>query len=249
MIIKEHNGAICCICPLNSEILASCSEDKFIKLFNIEGNKYTILQTLNYHKDTVYKIINFDNNNLISCSKDSSIIFYVKNKNYEFKKSYSISIDGSCSSVIKTKENEICFSEKNCDKITFYDIREKKLKATISNISKRNYTDEWLIILNKNILAVPGKNQITIINIDKYKQVKIIKVPDSSWILGSCKINENILFTGERNLSIRQWKIEEDNLILVSKEDNAHNGDINTLVNLGNGHFASGSDGGIIKIW
>ena len=165
------------------------------------------------------------------------------------KKSYSISTDGSCSSVIKTKENEICFSEKNCDKITFYDIREKQLKTTISNISKRNYTDEWLIILNKNILAVPGDNQITIINIDKYKQVKIIKVPDSSWILGSCKINENILFTGERNLSIRQWKIEEDNLILVSKKDNVHDGDINTLVNLGNGHFASGSDGGIIKIW
>ena len=249
LIIKEHNGAICCICPLNSGILASCSEDRSIKLFNIEGNKYTILQTLNHHTDTVYKIIKFDNNNLISCSKDSSIIFYVKNKNYEFKKSYSISTDGSCSSVIKTKENEICFSEKNCDKITFYDIREKKLKATISNISKRNYTDEWLIILNKNILAVPGENQITIINIDKYKQVKIIKVPDSSWILGSCKINENILFTGERNHSIRQWKIEEDNLILVSKKDNAHDGDINTLVNLGNGHFASGSDGGIIKIW
>ena len=143
----------------------------------------------------------------------------------------------------------ICFSEKNCDKITFYDIREKKLKATISNISKRNYTDEWLIILNKNILAVPGENQITIIDIDKYKQVKIIKVPDSSWFLGSCKINENILFTGERNHSIRQWKIEEDNLILVSKKDNVHDGDINTLVNLGNGHFASGSDGGIIKIW
>ncbi len=98
-------------------------------------------------------------------------------------------------------------------------------------------------------MAVPGENQITIIDIDKYKQVKIIKVPDSSWILGSCKINENTLFTGERNLSIRQWKIEEDNLILVSKKDNAHNGDINTLVNLGNGHFASGSDGGIIKIW
>ena len=249
LIIKEHNGAICCICQLDSGILASCSEDKFIKLFNIEGNKYKILQTLNYHTDTVYKIIKFDDNNLISCSKDSSIIFYVKNKNYEFKKSYSISTDGSCSSVIKTKENEICFSEKNCDKITFYDIREKKLKTTISNISKRNYTDEWLIILNKNILAVPGDNQITIINIDKYKQVKIIKVPDSSWILGSCKINENTLFTGERNLSIRQWKIEEDNLILVSKKDNAHNGDINTLVNLGNGHFASGSDGGIIKIW
>ena len=234
---------------MNSGIIASCSEDKYIKLFNIEGNKYTILQTLNHHTDTVYKIIKFDDDNLISCSRDSSIIFYVKNKNSEFKKSYGFSADGSCSSVIKTKENEICFSENNSDKITFYDIIEKRMKATISKISKRNGIDEWLIMLNKNILAVPRENKITIINIDKYKQVKVIQVPDSSWIFGSCKINDNIIFTGERNRAIRQWKIEGDNLFLVSKKDNAHDGDINTLVNLGNGHFASGSDGGIIKIW
>lgn len=36
LVIKEHNGAICCICQLSSGILASCSEDNTIKLFNIE---------------------------------------------------------------------------------------------------------------------------------------------------------------------------------------------------------------------
>ena len=57
LTIKEHNNGITCITTLSSGILASCSRDETIKLFNIKDNKYEILQTLNYHKDEAYKII------------------------------------------------------------------------------------------------------------------------------------------------------------------------------------------------
>ena len=65
--------------------MASCSGDKTIKLFNINGMKYEILQTLNYHSRFVYKIIELKNKNLVSCSYDCSIIFYNKDNN-EYKK-------------------------------------------------------------------------------------------------------------------------------------------------------------------
>ena len=48
---------------------------------------------------------------------------------------------------------------------------------------------------------------------------------------------------------IRQWKIEGDNLILVSKKEKAHGNDINVLLNIGNGFIASGSEDKTIKIW
>ena len=51
IIIKEHKDYITCITKLSSGILASCSFDKTINLFNINGMKYEILQTLNYHKN------------------------------------------------------------------------------------------------------------------------------------------------------------------------------------------------------
>ena len=104
-------------------------------------------------------------------------------------------------------------------------------------------------MLNEVFLAVPGKDIITIINVNQYKIARIVKAVDSSWIMGSCILNKNLLFTGDRSYTIRQWKIEEDNLLLISKKEFAHKGDINTLVNLRDGHFASGSDGGTIKIW
>ena len=247
LIIKEHTAGVLCIYKLSSGILSSCSDDKTIKLFNIKGKKYELLQTLNHHSDTVFKIIELKNKELVSCSSDSSIIFYSEDK-LQYKKNYKINTDGSCSSVIQTKKNEICSSEKNNNKICFYSFGSNKIKAYISNISKRNYTDEWLIMITKTILAIPGENIISFVNINKYILVKVINT-DSSWILGSCMINKNMLITGDRKYILKQWKIEGDNIILISQKENAHDGDINTLLNIGNGHIASGSDGGTVKIW
>ena len=78
LIIKEYNYPIYYITQLSSGILVSCSNDNSIKLFNIKGNKYEVLQTLNYHTDSAKKIIELKNKTLISCSDDNSIIFYIK---------------------------------------------------------------------------------------------------------------------------------------------------------------------------
>ena len=48
---------------------------------------------------------------------------------------------------------------------------------------------------------------------------------------------------------LRHWKIEGDNLILISVKVKEHYGWINSLLNLGDGHIASCSDDKTIKIW
>ena len=73
LTIKEHSSDIYCVTQLNSGLLASCSEDKTIKLINIKGNEYKVIQTLTNHTNSVYKIIELNNQKLISCSADSSI--------------------------------------------------------------------------------------------------------------------------------------------------------------------------------
>ena len=229
IIIKEHKDYITCITKLSSGILASCSFDKTINLFNINGMKYEILQTLNYHSNYVYKIIELKNKNLVSWSEDLSIIFYLKDNN-KYKKNYTISTDGECYSIIQTKDNEICYSEENDNKICFFDLLERKIKASISDISKNNGI-VWFIMIKKDLLLIPGNNIISIINTEQYKLVRKIEVPDSNWICGVCMLNENMLLTGDHSKIIRQWKIEEDNLILVSKKENAHDDNNKTMEN------------------
>ena len=146
------------------------------------------------------------------------------------------------------KDNELCYSEKNNNKICFYDLFERKIISSIKDISKYNEI-ETFIIIKKDLLLIPGYNQLSIINTNKYKLIRKIDVPNSSNITGICLLNKYMLLTGDCSEIIRQWKIEGDNLILISKKEKAHDYDINVLLNMGNGFIESGSDDNTIKIW
>ena len=94
---------------------------------------------------------------LVSCSNDYSIIFYLKDNN-RFKKNNQISTNGTCSSIIQTK-----------DKMKyFYVISERKIKETMTNNSKYEGFIAWFIMMKKDLLLIPGKNQSSIINTNEY---------------------------------------------------------------------------------
>ena len=104
-------------------------------------------------------------------------------------------------------------------------------------------------MISKDLLFISGKNIISIININYYELIREIEIPNSGMINGACLLNKNILFTGDDTGIIREWKIEEDNLILISKKKNAHENFISTLLNIGNEHIVSTSRDNSIKIW
>ena len=167
LIIKEHKSIVNCITQLNSGILATCSYDKTIKLFNIKGNNYIIIQTLNDHTDSVNKIIEIENKYLVSCSSDKSIIFYLKD-NLKYKKDFQISTNDRCYYICQIKNNEICYSEYTY-KIFFFDINEKKIKSSISNISIS--LNSPFIMKSKELFFISGQNNISIINSNYYELI------------------------------------------------------------------------------
>jgi len=100
---------------------------------------------------------------------------------------------------------------------------KKKEISKLNNINIIDYINKGFIMINKELLLIPGINKISIININEYKLIRLIDVPNSNRIVGTCMLNENILFTGDEKGIIREWKIEGNNLILISIKDNAHN--------------------------
>ena len=58
-----------------------------------------------------------------------------------------------------------------------------------------------------------------------------------------------MLLTEDDQNTIRQWRIEGENLILISKKEKVHDNGITDLLNLGNGNIASCSFDKTIKIW
>ena len=248
LTIKEHSGSVYCVTQLKSGVLASCSTDKTIKLFNINGNEYNVIQILNYHKNYVYKIMELSNQKLVSCSNDNSIIFYFKDNN-EYKKDFQITTKGSCSPVIQTKQNEICYSEDTDKAICFFDLLERKAITSLKNINKRIGTYDWFIMMTKNLLLITGENILTIINVDSHSVVRTINVTNSSWINAACLLTNNMLLTVDNNKIIIQWKIEGDNLVMISRKEKASENCIGTVLKIGDGLIITGDDGGIIKVW
>ena len=151
--------------------------------------------------------------------------------------------------VILSFKQKITNSESNNSAICFYDLNERNIKSRINIISKNNNNRERLIMITKELLLIPGPSKISIINVYQYRIVRIIDVLGSNSIYGACMLNKNMLVTGDGSKVIRQWRIEGDNLILISKKNNSHDNDIITILNIGDGHIASGSSDNTIKIW
>ena len=247
LIIKEHTDVVNYILQLSSGMLASCSDDNTIKIFNIKNNNYEVVQTLKYHKGGIIKIIELTNKkNLISCSDDYSLIVYSKDNN-KYKKDYSIKTNGNCNCIIQTKENEICYHQNDFNNsIYFYDLIKRETINKIDFLSELGYNAFNMI--TKDLLLITGGDNISIINVDQYKIVRRINIPDTYYISASCMLNENILLTGDDKSGIKQWKIIGDNLELVSSKENVHDSFITVLMKLEDGHILSGSADGEIAI-
>ena len=248
LIIKEHNNTIIKITQLSSGLLASCSLDNTIKLYNITNNKYQVMQTLKNNIGGVRDMIELNNSILVSNSYDNYTIFYIKDNN-EFKKDFQIPTNGYCTSIIQTKDNEICYYEYNKDTICFYDFIKRNNIKKLNNISVPSLFSDSLLMISKDLLLITGLNKISIINVNSYNLIKTINVDNSGWINAVCMLNKDMILTGDDNKRIIQWKIENDNLKLISIKENAHDNSITTLSKLGNGLILSGSADESVKIW
>ena len=248
LTIKEHNGVVVNMIELSTGYLASCSEDKTIKIYDVGLKTYKVIQTLKDHTGWVSKIIELNNKQLVSCSKDKTLIFYNKDKDgIKYKKDFSITTNGWNGPVIQTKDNEICYYESNEDTICFYDFIKKKTNKTMSTITVTAFNS--LLMLTKELLLICRYNKITVMNVYTYNIVRSIDVPDSDWISSVIRFNKDQIVTADENKRIILWKIEGDNLRMITKNDKAHDGCIFSLTKLPNGTILTGGLDCSAKIW
>ena len=248
LTIKEHNGVVVNMIELSTGYLASCSEDKTIKIYDVGLKTYKVIQTLKDHTGWVSKIIELNNKQLVSCSKDKTLIFYNKDKDgIKYKKDFSITTNGWNGPVIQTKDNEIFYYESNEDTICFYDLDKKKIVKTMSNITVTAFNS--LLMLTRDLLLICRYNKITIMNVNTYTIVRNINVPDSDWISSVVRFTKDQIVTADENKRIILWKIEGDNLRMITKNDKAHDGCIFSLTKLPNGTILSGGLDCSAKIW
>ena len=236
LIIKEDICTVIYIMQLSSGMLASISNDHTIKIFNIKNNNYKILQTLNDHKTFAFRIIELNKEKLVSCSIDFSIMIYSKDNNNKYKKERRIKlinkIEGQnrCICVIETKKNEILFAELY-DTIYFYDLIKRKIIKKINNIrSSKSYS--CFNMITKDLLLITGNEIFYIFNVNQHNLVRKVNAPGSPMIFCTCILNQNNILTGDALDNIKQWRIEGNNLKLISVKKNANFKCLSTIIKL-----------------
>ena len=243
--IKEHKLWINYLTTLKNGLLVSCSADKTIKLFDIKEKEYKLINSLDFHLDSVNQIIELTNNSLVSCSDDKTIIFYIK-ENEKYNKDDLFPTSDWVKNIIQTKQNEIAYSTYNERKLYFFDLNKKKNKVLIEDII---CSHKSLFKISEELLLVPGLNMIHIINLNTYLKVNSIDIKASGMIYGVCMLNSNMFITGNEFGKIDICKIDKDNNIKLVYEEQIHEKTIFVVLKLKNGHFATASEDNTIKIW
>ena len=103
--------------------------------------------------------------------------------------------------------------------------------------------------LNDKYLLVGATNSILIFDVNQHKQIREIESKNSSCITCFLKLDEKCLLSVDCLGNIKQWIIDEDNLILEKEKNKAHDGQIRMIRKNKDGLIITCSDDKSIKIW
>ena len=252
MKINAHKDQINQITLLSDGNNASCSNDKTINIYKIEENKYTLIQTLSGHTDAVFKILEL-NQNLLITGSNSEIKFWKKeNEKWVIDSNYKdIKCESQVVDIIKINDNEIMSYCQNS--FDFWKIESGKEHTKIINIptSCGWPYNSLLITMNENI-AIAGGNSgdsaLQIIDLKNRKKIKDINY--SNQISSIVKVSDSIFFGGDKNGNIIRFEYNISNNNVTSNIiGKVHNSSINCIILDLKGKIISGSEDKSIKIW
>ena len=256
---QEHFKSINYICELNQNIISTASDDKTIKIIelnfkkinnNIIDYKYKVIQIIFSHTHYVNKIISINNNKFISCSQDHSIKIWNKkslDQNYQLENTISVHF-GRVVSIEKINNNEFVSSSWSEKIIYFFNINFYNIIANIK--ISGNYTSESICVINNKTLIIGGIGNFFLVDIEKHELIKIYENNENYFSIHS--INNNLFICGSYNgyesiISIKFLLNNELNIVCENKRNHKFN--ITTILKINNQNFISGSEDGSFIFW
>ena len=211
----------------NGKILASKDNNILIFELNDSRKKYEVSQSMTGHNKNINALGELEDGTLISGASDKKIILWEEdpnNKQYKIKQ------------VIDTEKEIQIILPLNQYKIAY------------------SGSDDGIINILGTKTALDINNKIISKN---YEEIYQIKEKIKGRVNCMCKLNQDYFASGggdifeqkklDHNLYI--WKANQDKFILSQYIFNAHESDINSILLLRDGRFASSSKDRTIKIW
>ena len=250
--IKESSYTLY-LTQLKNGSLASVLYDGSINIYCLlENSKYLLLQKIKAHSCRVRKFRAFDDDNrFLTCSDDCTIKFFFKEKK-EYKEDYTFKDEFPIYNVFITREGELVYSGNNSNGSSFIKFYDMKSRIVISSSKVKqlyNGLTDNLFKLCDTYLLVGAQNAILIFDVYQHQQIREIESTNSGCVTSFLKLDKKCLLSVDCNGNIKQWIIDEDNLILENRKNKAHEGQIRMIRRNREGLIITCSDDKSLKIW
>ena len=235
-IIKRHSDGIKAIFELDESNIVSCSYD-----YSIMIGDYLIEKA---HESAIFKVIALPNNRIASCSMDKTIKIWKSDSPYSDTPIKVLEEqDWSINSILYIKERDLLLSSGG--DLRLWNMSTYQCETVIDNVFSNDTNSLYQI--DKDRVIVGGKNNFTIVNIDKCVIEK--KIFDKSFEYVNCFLklrdNKTILCGCSKGLfcfydmHTKQYKTIKKN----------HDKDISDLLMLNDTTFLSCSWDKTINVW
>ena len=144
---------------------------------------------------------------------------------------------------MELKENEIILTPNGNSSIIFWNINQLKIISQINQIECTYCWNNLIKLLNK-IIIVGGIKFIYLIN--NYELIYKIEINSECYSI--CYLNDGSILTGHKNGYIKQWNLNNNELIL-SGEKKVHNKEIRVISQIKIDLILSGSNDEKINIY
>ena len=255
IICKIHSSTIYSFTQLEDGRIITCSEDQTMKMIKLDKEKYTIEQTLEGHKGYVVKIIEFNTNELISISNDTSMKFWnINQENRNFICVKSVTFQNNINyniGILKIKENEFVTVSNGDNKIKFWDYTNYSLIKEIKGINPC-FTYHHICLINENILCVGNYDSqgLFLFNINSREFIKKITGFQNSYAFIECMDGTFLCGAKEYNVfKIIKFKYENDDLKKINEINQVSTSYINDVIELYDGSIVTCGSDNLIKIW
>ena len=196
-----HNDWIRFISIFPSGDLISVSNDKSIKIFDINFNFIQIIN--NAHNDSIIHISIKNQNYFVTCSIDKTIRIWIRKNNNKFEINQIIN-DCHDDIIFMTLYclNDNLISCSNDGKIKIWKENNKK-KYELITVIKDNISIRSLLLLNdKNYLIAAGDYKVKFFNLNNFEIIKLIKEDVCYYINALKRIDEDRIILGGNNMTL-----------------------------------------------
>ena len=218
--------------------LVSCSNDTFIKFWDIKSKKEKMLYS--GHTKTVTCLLELQHDRLASGSYDNIIIIWNLKKN---KQEYQLI--GHSSQVLSLSElhngNVVSGSWDNTIKI--WNLSKQKEEATL--ISHKGAICSLCTLSNGHLASGSSDQTIKIWNTSSYKEIMTL-YGHTMTVFCLIELNDGRLCSGSADKTVKIWDISKR---ICLSSINAGNGWIYCLTLLNNDYIITGSKDNVFRIW